>query len=385
MSRRPATPAAMLPLDFGPSVEASASYVPVSQAVDRMARPAVSEADQRLMAMWLHGKSIHTQRAYRRAAERFLEVVGKPLRSVTLGDLQSFSETLTGKASSRAQVIASVKALLSFGWRLGMLPVNVGPALSEIKAPDMLADRILSEAEIASMLACSKGRDHLLVRLLYAGGLRVSEVLGVRWSDVCRLAGRGRCLRATYATVHRREWVAFALVRRSFYSLEGRYPGVILRFPELAGSNSRAFILSWQAIGYKHVLTIGRTGRSAVRRPALVAHRGATSQPAGSTPTSPIVIPCRTNRLQHQLLISSLKSSGSWPMPLGDKRPMSTTSRLRDLGRLIVAVLDDTSAQGLLEYTLVIAFVVLIGLVGLRIFAAHAANVLNNDAIALPY
>ncbi len=72
-------------------------------------------------------------------------------------------------------------------------------------------------------------------------------------------------------------------------------------------------------------------------------------------------------------------------MPLGDKRPMSTTSRLRDLGRLIVAVLDDTSAQGLLEYTLVIAFVVLIGLVGLRIFAAHAANVLNNDAIALPY
>lgn len=184
MSRRPATPAAMLPLDFGPSVEASASYVPVSQAVDRMARPAVSEADQRLMAMWLHGKSIHTQRAYRRAAERFLEVVGRPLRSVTLGDLQSFSETLTGKASSRAQVIASVKALLSFGWRLGMLPVNVGPALSEIKAPDMLADRILSEAEIASMLACSKGRDHLLVRLLYAGGLRVSEVLGVRWSDV---------------------------------------------------------------------------------------------------------------------------------------------------------------------------------------------------------
>ncbi len=81
--------------------------------------------------MWLHGKSVHTQRAYRRAAERFLKVVGKPLSFVTLGDLQAFTDTLTGKASSRAQVIASIKALLSFGWRLGVLPANVGPALSE--------------------------------------------------------------------------------------------------------------------------------------------------------------------------------------------------------------------------------------------------------------
>jgi len=134
--------------------------------------------------MWLHGKATHTQRAYRRAAERFLEIVGKPLRSVTLGDLQAFTETLTGKASSRVQVVASIKALLSFGWRLGVLPVNVGPALSVTKAPNTLADRLLSEDEVARMLACSEGRDHALVRLLYAGGLRISELVNVRWANV---------------------------------------------------------------------------------------------------------------------------------------------------------------------------------------------------------
>jgi len=61
---------------------------------------------------------------------------------------------------------------------------NVGLALTRVDAPDRLADRILSETEVANMLASSDGRDHVLVRLLYAGGLRVSELLGLRWSNV---------------------------------------------------------------------------------------------------------------------------------------------------------------------------------------------------------
>ena len=34
------------------------------------------------------------------------------------------------------------------------------------------------------MLALSEGRDHALVRLAYAGGFRVSELVSLRWSDV---------------------------------------------------------------------------------------------------------------------------------------------------------------------------------------------------------
>jgi integrase/recombinase XerD len=34
------------------------------------------------------------------------------------------------------------------------------------------------------MLALSDGRDHALVRLAYAGGFRVSELTGIRWSDL---------------------------------------------------------------------------------------------------------------------------------------------------------------------------------------------------------
>jgi site-specific recombinase XerD len=34
------------------------------------------------------------------------------------------------------------------------------------------------------MLALTAGRNHALVQLAYAGGLRVSELVGLRWSDL---------------------------------------------------------------------------------------------------------------------------------------------------------------------------------------------------------
>jgi len=147
MSRR-LEPPAMTLFDLGSA--AACAVAPALSTRARAVEPADlaegSETDRRLVEMWLHGKSTHTQRAYRRSASRFLAFVAKPLSEVTLGDLQDFSDALVGKASSRAQVVASVTALLSFGWRLGALRVNVGLALTRVDAPDRLADRILAAA-----------------------------------------------------------------------------------------------------------------------------------------------------------------------------------------------------------------------------------------------
>jgi len=95
MSQYPASPDTMLQLDFGSSDATVAAVVPkITQLVDQAVRPVAWDTDQRLIAMWLHGKSINTQRVYRRAAAAwFLEVVGKPLGAVTLGDRQTFSDT----------------------------------------------------------------------------------------------------------------------------------------------------------------------------------------------------------------------------------------------------------------------------------------------------
>ena len=67
-----------------------------------------ARSDQHLIELWLHGRSPHTQRAYRADAHRFLVFVGRPLPTVTLGDLQAFADSLAGKPSSRARTLAAI-------------------------------------------------------------------------------------------------------------------------------------------------------------------------------------------------------------------------------------------------------------------------------------
>jgi integrase/recombinase XerD len=125
--------------------------------------PAQARSDAHLLELWLFGKSPHTRRAYQRVAGDFLATLGTAgLRGATLGDLQAWASSLPGKASSRAVTLAAVKSLLTFGHRIGYLPVNVGAALPLPKAKDDLAARILDRE--------ATPRDRALLRLLYAEG-----------------------------------------------------------------------------------------------------------------------------------------------------------------------------------------------------------------------
>ena len=47
-----------------------------------------------LLDLWLHGKSPHTQRYYRREALKFLGIVNKPIESITLADVQGYTTAL---------------------------------------------------------------------------------------------------------------------------------------------------------------------------------------------------------------------------------------------------------------------------------------------------
>ncbi len=144
--------------------------------------------DQHLVELWLHGRSPHTQRAYRADVARFSAFVATPLPTVTLGDLQAFADTLeqqTLAPSSRVRTLAAVKSLLAFGQRTGYLPLNVGAALKLPPKKGRLAERILSETQVHRLLALEPSkRNQALLRLLYAGGLRVSELAALRWRDL---------------------------------------------------------------------------------------------------------------------------------------------------------------------------------------------------------
>lgn len=148
-----------------------------------------ADTDSQLIALWLHGKSPHSQRAYRADVERFLGHVGKPLQTVTLADLQSFVDSLDGSDNTRKRIVSSVKSLYTFGQKLGYLQFNVAAALKAPKPKNTLAERILSESEVLTMIALTnKERDKVLLRLLYASAGRVSEICALTWRD-CQPSG----------------------------------------------------------------------------------------------------------------------------------------------------------------------------------------------------
>lgn len=159
----------------------SDELVPIARPI---AMPTDADStDVQLLALWLHGRAPGTIKAYRLESARLFAFTNKPLAYITLGDLQAFVDSLTGKPATRARTIAATKSLFSFASRLNAIPFNVAAALRAPAGRDGLADRILTEADVAKMLALCEGRDHALIRLAYAGGFRVSEIVNLKWKD----------------------------------------------------------------------------------------------------------------------------------------------------------------------------------------------------------
>jgi hypothetical protein len=95
--------------------------IPTGQAASVVAQQASS--DEQLLALWLDGRGCHTRRAYGADADAFLAFTGKPLRFVTIGDVQAFGANLahlvtaTGGASRNSANFygSGMHAILS--WR----------------------------------------------------------------------------------------------------------------------------------------------------------------------------------------------------------------------------------------------------------------------------
>jgi integrase/recombinase XerD len=148
--------------------------------------PPQAHSDGQLIELWLHGRSLHTQRAYAGDIARFLGGAGKSLPAVTLADLQGFADSLGGLApASRYRILSAVKSLLAFGHRIGYLAFDVGRVLRLPSVRDRLAERILPEADVHRILSLEPNeRNRTLLLLLYASGVRVSEACGLCWRDV---------------------------------------------------------------------------------------------------------------------------------------------------------------------------------------------------------
>jgi integrase/recombinase XerD len=146
-----------------------------------------ADTDDQLIRLWLHGRSVHTQRAYSRDIRQFIQFTKKDLRHTTLEDLQAYADDLVGKGlktTSQQRILASIKSLIAYAHKIGYLPFDTGKPLKIPKSMDHLAERILSEQDIHQMIACENHpRNKLMLRVLYATGIRVSELCRIQGKD----------------------------------------------------------------------------------------------------------------------------------------------------------------------------------------------------------
>ena len=160
--------------------------IAISRPWEGIADAARASSDDQLLALWLHGRSVHTQRAYRADINRFRVGAGKPFAQITLADLQQFANSLRSLApASRYRIFSAIKSLLAFGHRIGYLPFDVGRALRLPAIRNQLAERILPEADLHRILSLEPHpRNRAILTLLYASGVRVSELCGLSWRDL---------------------------------------------------------------------------------------------------------------------------------------------------------------------------------------------------------
>lgn len=146
------------------------------------------DSDRILIERWLAEKSQRTQEEYSTDLRQFIEYVDLPLRYVTLGHLQDYRKHLAERGlatSSQARKLSALKSLFTFGTKLQYFAHNVGAALSIPNVRNDRAQRILSESELWAILRDETDlRNHVLLRMFYASGGRLSDLEDLRWRDL---------------------------------------------------------------------------------------------------------------------------------------------------------------------------------------------------------
>jgi len=147
---------------------------------------------------------LEAQAAELNAAENTLLAYGRDLKDVadwlsrrgrgfdtaTRADLEAYliAQEASGMArSTRARRLSSIKQLYRFayeeGWRTDNPALQIAGPGREARLPKTLSieevDRLLSSAETHGRSTGDRLRNHCLVQLLYATGMRVSELVGL--------------------------------------------------------------------------------------------------------------------------------------------------------------------------------------------------------------
>lgn len=136
--------------------------------------------------------SEHTEDAYRRDVSQFLDLIGSEnIMSLTQEDAYTYLNVLYENDLSASSVARKISSLRSF---MKFMQLNYGASNNpfstiKIKSQSRKLPKFLMYEEIESLiLSCEPDdlgvRDALMIELMYACGLRVSELVDLKISDI---------------------------------------------------------------------------------------------------------------------------------------------------------------------------------------------------------
>ncbi len=129
-----------------------------------------------------------TIRAYRADLEQLADFLGdRQVTNVSMNDLRAWLESLhnSGYAPSTiGRKLACVRTYFRFGKREGWAKDNPAREL-DLPRRDQVLPQVLTEGEVDSLLnKVTSARDRAMLEVMYAGGLRVAELVGLDLENV---------------------------------------------------------------------------------------------------------------------------------------------------------------------------------------------------------
>ncbi|MFO1261805.1 MAG: site-specific tyrosine recombinase XerD [Rhodoferax sp.] len=157
--------------------------------------PATAQIDAFIDALWLeHGLAANTLAAYRRDLQGYVATLGgTDLNASTQLDLESFfaAQHASTKASTANRRLTVFKRYFRWALREGLVARDPTLKLLPAKRAARLP-KSLTEAQVEALLAAPDTaqalglRDRAMLELMYASGLRVSELVSLRMFDISR-------------------------------------------------------------------------------------------------------------------------------------------------------------------------------------------------------
>ena len=142
--------------------------------------------------------SERTAREYRKQSRRYVSpILGTlPVEKVTRHDVERLAASLSDRPAQRNRVLAFVSALFTWTERWEWRPQHTNPARGIERGREAPRRRILSRDEFSSLSMAlgdaeqDRAPSVAAIRVAALSGLRISEVIAMRWSDVDLDTGR---------------------------------------------------------------------------------------------------------------------------------------------------------------------------------------------------